>query len=227
MLNLKNDTASHGDVIVCSFQNLGKGQGASKWFSSPGCNLLLSVICKDIQLFISHQTSLNLSVSLALHDLISHYFPDRTWIKWPNDLMVDGKKVAGILIETQLQSEKIKNCVIGIGLNVNEDKFPPSLQHAISMLQVSGHFFNLDTLLSTFLSNLNYRLGQWIHSEFEAIKSQYESRLYGMQSKRIFQTVKGPIEGEIIGINEMGQLMVESNREILIFNHKEISFELH
>ena len=117
---LKTNLAHHGDVIVANYQSKGKGQNSNSWYSSHGTNLLFSFICKDIHLKATQLPALNMAVSLAIYDFLNFYFPENTKIKWPNDLLINDKKIAGILLETSLQGDWVKNAVIGIGINVNE-----------------------------------------------------------------------------------------------------------
>lgn len=134
---IKSNEAQHGDVILAQFQNSGKGQGSNSWYSSSGKNLLLSIICKDLNLSITKLPVFNMLVSLALHDTLRICFEARTYIKWPNDILIDDKKIAGILIETTLAGETIKNAVIGIGININESQFPHELPNAASIFTLT------------------------------------------------------------------------------------------
>jgi len=222
---LKNDEAQNGDIVLSEFQSIGKGQLINSWFSSPGSNLLASFICKNIQLKVTELSKLNMLVSMAVHKVLFNYFGSRTTIKWPNDIYVDEHKIAGILMETILQGEYIKHVVIGIGLNVNEEKFPNELLNACSIFTLSNQLNNVESVLHMMIEQLDLQLSKLGKLSFKDIKEPYELVLLGMDSKRYFRIANNQFEGIISGVNEHGQLCVEIDNEIKTFNHKEITFD--
>lgn len=227
MQRLKSGEAQNGDIIVAGYQMTGKGQAQNSWFSSKGNNLLVSIICKDIHLKASQLPVLNMLVSQAVHSVVSSYFDETATIKWPNDIMVNEQKIAGILIETTLQGEYIKNAVIGIGLNVNEDSFPENLTHASSFFSITNRYYNLESILNLLLEKLDFQLSKLKHSNFDEIKEYYEAVLFGMGTKRYFRQEEKKFEGIIRGVNNAGQLIIETESEIKTYNNKEITFDLN
>ena len=227
MQRLKTGGAQNGDIILAGYQIAGKGQAQNTWFSSKGNNLLVSIICRDIQLKVSQLPLLNMLVSQAVYTTVCNYFSENTTITWPNDIMVNEQKIAGILIETTLQGEYIKNAVIGIGLNVNEDSFPENLTHACSFFSITNRYYNLESILNLLLEQLDIQLLKLKQSNFEEIKEHYEAVLFGMETKRYFRQGETKFEGIVKGVNNAGQLLVETESEIKTYNNKEITFDLN
>lgn len=224
MKRLKNDEAQNGDIIKAAYQSAGKGQAQNTWFSTEGNNLLASIICKNIHLKATELPKLNMLVSLAVHSCVDVFLQNNTTIKWPNDILVNEKKIAGILIETMLQGEYIKNVVIGVGINVNEEVFPDELPQACSFFTVSNKYYDLDTVLITLVDQLDSQLSKLKHVDFVDVKEEYERLLFGLDTKRYFRTAHNRVEGKIKGVNASGQLCVEIDNELKTFNNKEIEF---
>lgn len=222
---LKDGEAQNGDIILANYQINGKGQGKNTWYSTDGSNLLLSFICKDIQIKATQLTQLNMLVSLSVFNTVNYFFPEITSLKWPNDIMVNEQKIAGILIETALQGEYIKNAVIGIGININEENFPEFLPAACSFYTLSKKYHDLDSVFNILIEQLDKQLSKLKISGFEEIREEYESVLFGMETIRYFRSGEKEFSGIIKGINGHGQLCVEVDGKIKIFNNKEIEFD--
>lgn len=222
---LKNGEAQNGDIIMARYQINGKGQGKNTWYSSEGSNLLLSFICKDIQIKATQLTQLNLLVSLSVFNTVNYFFPEITSLKWPNDILVNEHKIAGILIETALQGEYIKNAVIGIGININEENFPEFSPAACSFFTLSKKYHDLNSVFNILIEQLDKQLSKIKNGGFEEIKGEYESVLFGMGTIRYFRSGEKGFSGIIKGINSHGQLCVMVDGELKIFNNKEIEFD--
>lgn len=223
---LKSDKANHGDVIIAGFQSGGRGQSQNTWYSGKDKNMLLSVICKDININVTSLFYINMIVSIALYDILKIYLKnEKIEIKWPNDILVNESKIAGILIESNISGEKIKNLIIGIGLNVNEEEFPYYLNNACSLYTLSKNYFNIDEIAALFLDTFNISMTKYKDLEKKEIKDNYKSHLYGINIKKYFRRNGNRFSGIIKGINNSGQLIVDVNNEIINFNNKEIEFE--
>ena len=120
-------------VAVASNQTSGRGQMNNSWVSEPYKNLTFSLFTPLKKIKIEHQAYLNFAVSLAIYDTLLEYDVPKLYIKWPNDIMSDNKKICGILIESTFFDFRIKNTIVGIGLNVNQEKFDESLINASSL----------------------------------------------------------------------------------------------
>ena len=103
-------------VVVADFQTAGKGCGSNTWESERGQNLLFSVLIHPQKVSARTQFIITQMVSVALCNTLQRYIPQTPEIKWPNDIYVGDKKICGVLIENRLEGRRIKDCIIGIGL---------------------------------------------------------------------------------------------------------------
>lgn len=152
----------HGTVVLAKNQTAGHGRQGRHWHAEPNTSLALSILLKP-DADPSALTVMPLVAGVAVAQALQHYNLTPK-IKWPNDIWLDGRKVAGILCQLLTDQNGCPSLIVGIGLNVNQKTFPPDIAHiATSMAQVAEHPFNptyvLEQLLETFRTN--YYL--WLH----------------------------------------------------------------
>ena len=135
--------ASPGTVYFAWEQTAGKGQRQKSWKSEPGQNLILSAVTTPEVAFRENQFRLSCSAALACRDFFSKYAGDETTIKWPNDLYWRDRKAGGILIENIIRGIHWEYAIIGIGININQTFFDPSLPNPVSLKQITGKNFNI------------------------------------------------------------------------------------
>ena len=123
--------------VSANYQLDGKGQAGRKWVSDPGMNLLMSWVVFPAFLSVNQQFQLSKAVSLAISDLLEGYSISCR-IKWPNDIISNSGKIAGILIENSWQGSEIRQSIVGIGLNVNQKTFPVFPYVAAGMIKEYG-----------------------------------------------------------------------------------------
>lgn len=194
-------------VIVTDEQSAGKGQGKNTWVSEPGKNLLCSIIYPFKQK-AEKQSYISRAVSLALSDLVSLYSADYS-IKWPNDILMDKKKVAGILIEHNISGAHIQYSIIGIGLNVNQEVFPAGID-AISLIHSTGTKFRIKEILSTLMACIDGRLYLYENQKWDDLNSSYHSLLYGYNHECRFRLNNGKEFNAINkGVDEFGRMILE------------------
>jgi len=215
--NLKDYT-----VIVTNQQTKGRGQMGSVWESEADKNLIFSVF-KDLSEFIiEHSFYLSMIVSLSILDALKKMAIHNLWIKWPNDILSDNKKICGILIENVVKNNKLSSTIIGIGLNVNQLEFN-NLPNAASLKSATGINHNLDELLINILGSLIFKFDLYKKGEFVEFKQKYEESLYGINRPSSFQDKNGKLfQGIIQGVTNSGKLniLLEDN-VIKAFDHKE------
>lgn len=196
-------------TVVTKKQLAGRGQRGNFWYSEPNKNLLFSTLLKFNKLSISAATYLNFTVSVAVFNALKDLHITNLAIKWPNDIMADNKKVCGILIENVTQNNKIKSSIVGIGLNVNQQKFPDNLPNAISLIQLLKEETNLQFLLELILSKLQLYSSLLNQQKFALLKEQYESFLYKKNIPTTFKDCKNNFfVGIIKGVSEVGKLQI-------------------
>ena len=178
---LKESDTKEGLLILADEQLAGRGQRGNKWDSESGKNLLLSLVLRPAWLPCEKQFYLNIMSSLALRETVEHFIPsENVQIKWPNDLLINKKKAAGILIENILRSNQLESSVMGIGVNLNQTEF-------IDKMRVSvGNYMAAEVNREDFLEDLIFRLEahylQLKAGKFEYLKALYLEKLYGFRA---------------------------------------------
>lgn len=213
----------NGDVIWSLEQLKGQGQRGENWQSDKGKNLLFSVV-SGVNLRVEMQFYLSKAVALALYYFIDSLSVANVSIKWPNDLLVAGQKIAGILIQNSIQGSKIQHAVIGIGLNVNQTVFEKYKRKATSLKLIKGEEFDLEELLQQFLPFLSEQLVELQKGNFKKINQNYLNHLYGFQSLMQFKDEEGAFTGQIIGIAESGHLQVSKVGVVKDYDLKGLEF---
>lgn len=213
-----------GTALHTDFQTKGRGQQESSWESEPGKNLLISYLFYPSFLKPDEQMWLNLAVCVAVKNLVESTLEEQTHIKWPNDIYVGRKKIAGILIENSLQGQKLRSSICGIGLNVNQLEF--KTEKAQSLAGISGKEFDRKVLRENLSKELNFTYQLLKSGKREMLKQAYEACLFGKGEKLTFSSSGNTFEGEIMGIGKMGKLHILVDEEIRSFANKEIEFIL-
>lgn len=215
----KEGKAEHGTVILAVEQFAGRGQRSAEWLAVPGENLTLSVFWNEVNLSVDQQFCITRFISLTLIELLGK-FEIQAMVKWPNDIYVGDKKIAGVLIENQVQGQMIKSSIIGIGLNVNQNRFEGF--NATSMALEKGKKFNLDDVLFTFCGVLN----DWSEGGASipvGTKESYLEKLYLLDCQADFMQENGEtLSGIIKGVGESGKLIVESEGREQEYDLKEL-----
>lgn len=222
---LSKSKPTEGTLLVTPHQTAGKGQIGSSWQSEAGKNLTFSLILYPVFLPVRAQFDLSIAVSMALHDALTELLPAaRCRVKWPNDLFLENKKVAGVLIQNSLLGSTIQYAVVGIGLNVNQQHFGDELPHAGSLASVAGKAFSTEAVLEELLLRLEQRYLQLRAGKSAALRNTYSQYLFGINELRSFYLPgEGPLEGRIRGVDPSGKLLVETEQGMRSFNLKEIA----
>ena len=212
-----------GTIVHTDYQVFGRGQRGNKWIASAGKNILMSVLLRPKFLAAKDQYYLNLISGLAIVDVINGYLPHtEVQLKWPNDVYVNGKKVAGILIESNFKGTGLESSVVGIGFNVNQEEF--KIENATSLKMEGG----VDLDRTDVLESLTVHLEGWYlklkNGGQDKIRNSYHDILMWRGEVHRFSSDHGEFFGEIIGINEYGKLSIRVGSELKTFDVKEVVF---
>lgn len=221
---LRKESPAEGTVILAGYQTAGKGQGGNIWLSERNQNLLFSIILRPEFLKAEKQFYLSMCISNGLSAFIEKT-AGKSHIKWPNDILLQDKKVAGILIENIIMKDMIYATVAGMGINVNQMIFPSDLPDAVSIRMVTGKEYNLSDLLFNLLDSLKLALDPLYCSNMAEIRTAYLNRLYRLNIWARYRDDTAMFEGRINDVTDTGELIVEKhNGESRHYGFKEINF---
>ncbi len=165
----------HGAVILAHHQTAGQGQRGRSWISNVDQDLTFSVVLFPAGLRAESQFVLSKLAALAVHDVVSATVKGEVKIKWPNDILVERRKVAGILIQNELMGEKLSSAVIGIGMNVNTMDLQEDLL-ATSLSLECGHALARWALLERVCERFEERYGSFLKGD--DLSAEYASHLW-------------------------------------------------
>jgi len=226
--DIQEGTAHHGMVIQAGDQTQGKGNGTNQWESKKGKNLTFSLIIEPHFLQPAEQFILTQVISMALYETIRKILqPESLFIKWPNDLYYNKKKIAGVLIQNYVKGQQINFAIIGVGLNVNQQTFLSDAPNPASLIHFTKKEMNISSLLDEILNAFERNYGT-LHDQQKRIElhQKYLEHLYLRNQWSNFSDISGTFSGKITGINDYGQLLIEDrDGNQRVFGFKEVKLE--
>ena len=222
--NLINTTkVPDGTVIMAHYQNSGRGQMGNEWLSNPGENLMCSIIFRTNLLAATESYVISKIASIAVRETLEEITGLPTFIKWPNDIYIDKKKICGMLIENQWQGGQL-TAIIGIGININQTHFDDNVR-ATSCALETGKNFEVKQVLKNLVQNLEHYYN-WIRAKKrQELDTLYKEHLLFFQEMRSFNSKGEIFQGRITEILNTGHLQITtSTSEIKQFAFKEIEF---
>jgi BirA family biotin operon repressor/biotin-[acetyl-CoA-carboxylase] ligase len=211
------DNYPHPVVVVADYQTAGRGCGTNTWESERGKNLLFSLLIHPENLPANKQFQISMAISLAILDALGQLVGDLS-IKWPNDIYWRNGKLAGILIENRLQGNLIKDCIMGVGLNVNQRAFHSDAPNPVSLWQITGQETDREQLLQEILKSLDVLLAT-------DIKDRYMKMLYRRKGFHPYTDKDGAFMAEIGGVEDDGHLLLnDEDGQQRRYAFKEVQF---
>lgn len=212
---LAREGASAGTTVIADEQTGGKGRLGRSWVSPPGVNLYLSLLLRPaVSTAVVPQLSLLAAVAVA--EAILEVCRLTPAIKWPNDVLIDGKKVCGILAEMQTEGTALRSVVLGIGVNINAplSAFPPELHDkASSLLLAGGKAVDRTAFAAALLTHLEKLYVLWIEQGFPALRSAWEHHASGLLGKKISVAApEGIVSGIVLGLDTDGALLLSEEQ---------------
>lgn len=216
---LKENKLKDDFVITADFQSSGKGQLLNSWNSEPGKNLLISMVL-NVDIKVKNQFYLNIVFSLSVLDVLEKYNFKNSSIKWPNDILINKKKVGGILIQNFVKHDIISQTIIGLGLNINQTDFTNYNRQATSFCLESNSTYSVKEIRDEFLKKITKRLSM---SE-EKNSDDYFSSLYLKDKASTFEVDNSIKMGIIRSVSKEGFLVVEFEDSTEKFKLQEIKY---
>jgi len=198
----------HGAVILAHEQTGGRGQRGRTWHSVPGLDLTCSIVLQPALLKVDEQFRIAQAAALAVRDTVAGLVPGVVRVKWPNDILIDRAKVAGILIQNELAGERIAWTIIGIGLNLNSTDMDPG-HHATSLRLAGGRPFDRGEVLGSLRANLE-GLWQQVENDPAALAQQYREQLWSGGRWSAAELDGSPLMVRPMDVDQLGRLIVEA-----------------
>jgi BirA family transcriptional regulator, biotin operon repressor / biotin---[acetyl-CoA-carboxylase] ligase len=205
--------APQGSVFVAEEQTAGRGRGANRWHSARSAGIYCSVVLRP-NLPPSDALILSLSAGLAVHAAVraidSRVHPD---LKWPNDVLLDDKKFCGILTEMNAEATRVRHVVVGIGINVNQQKFPEDLREVATSLRIeSGKEWSRVELLGALLKSLDREYRDLLEkpNARESILRRFADHSSYARGRNVYIEENGGFEGVTEGLDARGFLRVRT-----------------
>ncbi len=225
----KESKAKEFYTVMAESQTNGKGQRGNTWESESGKNLTFSTVLYPTAMEAKNQFILSMLAAIACYEALGNY-TDGFSIKWPNDIYWKDKKIGGILIENELEGAYITQCIIGIGLNINQEVFHSDAPNPVSLKQIIGAEVNLQEVLMKTVHGIigGYRQLEANFSTTQlAISFLYQKHLYRKKGMFPYQDAQGEFLAECEEVELDGHLVLKDEQGTLRrYAFKEVSFML-
>ena len=221
----RDEKYREGDVVWADFQTAGRGQRGHLWHSRKGENLTFSAVLEPTFVPIAEQFSVSEVVALSLVDMLSEYGIEAK-IKWTNDIYVGDRKLVGILIEHSLSSNALRRTIVGVGINVNQREFDPSIPNPVSMAQLLDRELDAEEVLQCFLKHLQRNYESLREGTKEELHDRYNALLYRKNEYYTYALPSGEkFRAKILGTAPSGALRLEDDKgKTKDYLFKEIEF---
>lgn len=221
---LRNYTPAEGEeatLCIAEFQHAGRGCGTNSWESERGKNLLFSLLIHPQEIAARDQFHISMSIALAVCDALTSFGIGDIRVKWPNDVYWRDKKICGILIENRLAGSFIRDSIIGIGLNVNQQQFLSDAPNPVSMRQILGHDVDREQVLRRIVDAFKFSPCM---IDFTAMR--YNAMLYRKGGGLFtFIDAEGEFQAEIMGVDNDGHLNLKrADGRLVQYAFKEVQF---
>jgi len=209
-----------GTVLIANSQHAGKGRMQRVWHSPAGSNIYTSIILRP-QITPASTPQISILAGVAVAEVLENYCPDRIKLKWPNDVLIDGKKVCGILSQVKTTASEVDFIVLGIGINVNisYSQFPKEICNLATSLAIeTGREISCQELIISLYENLTKWYKRLLKYGFCRIKDKWLSisPMIGQTVQVMFQ--EEAVSGKAIGLGEDGSLILlaAGNKELKV-----------
>ena len=217
--------ANEGLVVVANNQTKGKGRLGKSWISIADKNIYMSIILRP-NITPIEAPCLTLVVGLAVLNVINNMTELSASIKWPNDIIINNKKVCGILTEISAEIYNIKFAVVGIGVNVNSAEFDAEIKHkSTSLLLETGKSVSRANMIDNIISEVTKYYNSFVEKGFINFIDEYNNNCINIG--RYVRTVgRVDIEGKAVGVNDRGELLIETDNEVVPVFSGEVSLRM-
>jgi BirA family biotin operon repressor/biotin-[acetyl-CoA-carboxylase] ligase len=194
-------------AVFAKEQTHGKGRRGKQWISNKAENIMMSVVVPMQWLSVSRQFELSVAVALSCYDLFQKYILANLFIKWPNDIFINDSKAGGILIENVIKGKIWQWSVIGMGLNINQEKFEEEILKATSLKLATDKQYHVIKLAAELHSSLLKRIEELKAGNFKKMIEEYNDHLYARGKMVKLKTQNKFFETKIVAVSSSGELI--------------------
>lgn len=207
--------AKEGTTVLSDMQTEGRGQRGKQWVSLPGQGIYASVLFTPASLAVGKQFQFNKAIACGVAAYIHSRTGLKAEIKWPNDILVEDKKVAGILIENNIRGSHVSSCIAGIGINLNQGNFEGEFETTpVSLLQLRGVRYDARQEMALLYPHLMSRYFQFCREGATVVSEQYNNLLYGRGRSGFYQNEAGLFSGTLLEVDEEGAAIIGKEGQI-------------
>jgi BirA family biotin operon repressor/biotin-[acetyl-CoA-carboxylase] ligase len=195
-------------IVLSHFQTAGRGQREHSWESEAGKNLLFSLALYPSFLEAQNQFFLSQIISLSMKEGLEE-FASSFSLKWPNDIYWGEKKIGGMLIKNDLIGNRIKRSIVGIGININQEKFHSSVPNPVSLTQITGNHYDLLLVLKSLVRQCIHYYGLLREGETSLVAQRYCQSLFRREGMYPYADKDGKFVAKFVCIEQGGMLVLE------------------
>ncbi|GAB6281821.1 MAG: biotin--[acetyl-CoA-carboxylase] ligase [Ignavibacterium sp.] len=223
LIENKEISKVNGTVVLSEKQNKGKGRFERQWYSSKGLNLTFSILLIINKKLKNKLNFINLGTAVVIANSIENLYQLNVNLKWPNDVLIKNKKIAGILIETSSQNDKIDDAVVGIGLNVNQTSFQGDFKNEPTSIKLEfGQIVEREKLLAEILNNFEFMINE-VKNNNNFILKEWREKCNMIGDKISIQQNDKIIDGIFYDIDENGFLLLKTGNDILTISSGDVT----
>jgi BirA family transcriptional regulator, biotin operon repressor / biotin---[acetyl-CoA-carboxylase] ligase len=205
--------ARHGTIIVAESQRVGRGREGRVWQSPKGLGLYLSAVVRP-PLPLAMVPPMTLAIGVGLCDAVRTFGAD-AHLKWPNDLLVRGKKLAGVLVEAQSQGTRLEAVIVGIGVNLGGELPAAVVDTAITLEEAAGHVIDRNRFVQGLLEHVEHWIDRYVASGLASVSAAWEERMAKHLIARASTLANTVVEGEMAGLDGDGSLLLRDGEGML------------
>lgn len=210
---LRKGKVKEGTIVYTDYQSAGRGQPGNRWYSAKGKNLLFTMILYP-PINADEQFLLSMAVSEGICAFLKRYIPGPQ-IKWPNDIYSGSRKIAGILIENSVQGNRIEHSIVGVGLNINQQKFSRSIPNPVSLSLITGKKYDTGRCLREVATEILKKYNLLLTGDRKRIEEEYITLLYRFGESHYYRDNTGIFRGTIVSVKPSGLLEIKKEDGLL------------
>lgn len=213
-------------LVAAEYQTAGRG-ATGAWESEPGKNLVFSILTHPTMVPAPRMYVLSEAIALSVRDALNS-FHEGFVVKWPNDIYYGDKKVVGMLIENDLKGKTVSNCVMGVGVNVNQREFHSDAPNPSSLSLIVGRDIDRSAVLDSIAKHFRGYYEKVESGRFEEIHAAYTSQLYWKNEEHSYRDADGEFRATLVDVEPTGHLvLVDDHGATRRYDFKEVSFVVH